>query len=94
MENDDQVLVESSSTTDRILTEKGIKKITSKESNENPERIIGELQIKGPNVFSQYLNKPDQTKSSFTADGRWFRTGKSLSLKALIYPHSIFHTLN
>lgn len=34
----------------------------------------GEIQIKGPNVFLEYWNKPDATQSSFTADG-WFRSG-------------------
>jgi malonyl-CoA/methylmalonyl-CoA synthetase len=34
----------------------------------------GELQIRGPNVFAGYWNKPDATRASFTADG-FFRTG-------------------
>jgi fatty acid CoA ligase FadD36 len=34
----------------------------------------GELEVRGPTLFSGYLNRPDATASSFTVDG-WFRTG-------------------
>jgi malonyl-CoA/methylmalonyl-CoA synthetase len=34
---------------------------------------IGEIQVRGPNLFSEYLNRPDATAAAFT-DG-WFRTG-------------------
>lgn len=34
----------------------------------------GELQIAGPCVFKQYLNREVETKESFTEDG-WFKTG-------------------
>ncbi len=34
----------------------------------------GEIQVKGPNVFQEYWNKPEATKASFTEDG-WFKTG-------------------
>eukprot|EP00088_Acartia_fossae_P033941 TRINITY_DN3481_c0_g1_i3.p1 TRINITY_DN3481_c0_g1~~TRINITY_DN3481_c0_g1_i3.p1 ORF type:complete len:537 (-),score=68.13 TRINITY_DN3481_c0_g1_i3:162-1772(-) len=33
----------------------------------------GELQIRGPNVFKEYLNKPEATLKEF--DGDWFKTG-------------------
>jgi malonyl-CoA/methylmalonyl-CoA synthetase len=35
---------------------------------------IGEVQVRGPNLFSAYLNRPEATAAAFTADG-WFRTG-------------------
>jgi malonyl-CoA/methylmalonyl-CoA synthetase len=35
--------------------------------------VDGELQLKGPGVFSEYWRRPDSTREAFT-DG-WFRTG-------------------
>ncbi|MFB7862312.1 acyl-CoA synthetase [Streptomyces sp. NPDC056069] len=35
---------------------------------------VGEIQVRGPNLFSAYLNRPDATAAAFTGDG-WFRTG-------------------
>jgi len=35
---------------------------------------IGELQVRGPNVFRGYWRMPDKTADDFTADG-WFNTG-------------------
>ncbi|PAZ17217.1 acyl-CoA synthetase [Streptomyces sp. SA15] len=35
---------------------------------------VGEIQVRGPNLFTGYLNRPDATTAAFTADG-WFRTG-------------------
>ncbi|MFH8615615.1 acyl-CoA synthetase [Streptomyces sp. NPDC017979] len=34
---------------------------------------IGEVQVRGANLFSGYLNRPDATAEAF--DGDWFRTG-------------------
>jgi malonyl-CoA/methylmalonyl-CoA synthetase len=34
---------------------------------------VGEIQVRGPNLFTEYLNRPDATAEVFT-DG-WFRTG-------------------
>jgi fatty acid CoA ligase FadD36 len=34
----------------------------------------GELEMRGPTVFTGYLRRPDANASAFTADG-WFRTG-------------------
>jgi malonyl-CoA/methylmalonyl-CoA synthetase len=34
----------------------------------------GEVEVRGPNVFAGYWNRPEATDVSFTADG-WFRTG-------------------
>ncbi|MCL8013455.1 acyl-CoA synthetase [Streptomyces sp. AS02] len=35
---------------------------------------VGEIQVRGANLFTQYLNRPDATAAAFTPDG-WFRTG-------------------
>ncbi len=35
---------------------------------------IGNIVVKGPNVFAAYLNLPEKTKEEFTADG-YFKTG-------------------
>ncbi|MEV4938969.1 acyl-CoA synthetase [Streptomyces zaomyceticus] len=34
---------------------------------------VGEVQVRGPHLFSGYLNRPDATAEAF--DGDWFRTG-------------------
>jgi malonyl-CoA/methylmalonyl-CoA synthetase len=34
---------------------------------------VGEVQVRGPNLFTGYLNRPDATAAAF--DGDWFRTG-------------------
>ncbi|MGW0116962.1 acyl-CoA synthetase [Streptomyces sp. NPDC003327] len=34
---------------------------------------VGEVQVRGPNLFSGYLNRPEATAAAF--DGGWFRTG-------------------
>ncbi|KAG9121442.1 hypothetical protein FRC07_002601 [Ceratobasidium sp. 392] len=39
-----------------------------------PPGAAGEIQLKGPNVFTKYWNNPKATTSAFTNDG-WFRTG-------------------
>jgi malonyl-CoA/methylmalonyl-CoA synthetase len=33
----------------------------------------GEIQVRGPNLFTEYLNRPDATAAAF--DGDWFATG-------------------
>lgn len=38
------------------------------------KRYFGELQVKGDMVFREYLNKPEQTRETFSGDG-WFKTG-------------------
>ena len=35
---------------------------------------VGNIEVKGPNVFSGYWRMPEKTREEFTADG-WFRTG-------------------
>lgn len=40
---------------------------------ERDGETVGEVQVRGPNLFSGYLNRPDATAAAF--DGDWFRTG-------------------
>jgi len=39
-----------------------------------PDGEIGDLQLRGPNVFSRYWRQPEKTSESFSEDG-WFQTG-------------------
>lgn len=65
-QNSDEILVQSDAKSNQVLTSK-------------KDKITGELQIKGPILFKEYLNKAEETKESFTNDG-WFKTGKILIL--------------
>lgn len=47
---------------------------TAKAEVPKQPELIGELYIKGSSVFKEYLNRPDDTKKSFSNDG-WFITG-------------------
>ena len=38
------------------------------------ENEPGELLVKGPNLFLNYWNQPENTQKEFTVDG-WFKTG-------------------
>jgi malonyl-CoA/methylmalonyl-CoA synthetase len=38
------------------------------------EGEMGEIHVRGRNVFRQYWQRPEQTQDAFTADG-WFKTG-------------------
>jgi len=50
-------------------------RIVNPEDNQSlPDGEIGEVQLRGPNIFKGYWKQPHKTAESFSADG-WFRTG-------------------
>ncbi|KAL8749492.1 MAG: hypothetical protein Q9199_007648 [Rusavskia elegans] len=51
-----------------------IAKYMSPDEKEVPTGEVGELWIKGPNIFKGYLNNPEGTKNALTEDG-FFKTG-------------------
>lgn len=53
---------------------KVIIRIADEENREVEDGASGEIQVKGPNVFKEYWEKPEATQATFTADG-WFKTG-------------------
>ncbi|CAI5645263.1 unnamed protein product [Oreochromis niloticus] len=44
----------------------------------------GELLVRGPSVFKEYFNKPQETRESFTDDG-WFKTGDTAVYEDGVY---------
>ncbi|GAA3841874.1 acyl-CoA synthetase [Saccharothrix violaceirubra] len=48
----------------RVVTEEGVPA---------PRDTLGEVEVRGPNLFLEYLNRPDATAAAFRAG--WFRTG-------------------
>jgi malonyl-CoA/methylmalonyl-CoA synthetase len=53
-------------------------KVHARLADENDDPLAdgdpGEIQVRGPNVFLEYWERPDDTSEGFTDDG-WFRTG-------------------
>jgi malonyl-CoA/methylmalonyl-CoA synthetase len=49
-------------------------RIVDDEGKRCPHGGVGNLQVRGDNVFVGYWRMPDKTKEEFTADG-WFKTG-------------------
>ena len=46
---------------------------------------IGEIQVRGPSVFSEYWGMPDATSESFEEEGGWFKTGDVAVVEACGY---------
>lgn len=49
-----------------------------------PEAIPGRIQVRGPNVFREYWERPEATAEAFTSDG-WFRTGDEAVVQDGVY---------
>ncbi len=49
-------------------------RVVNAEGNPVPAGVEGELQVRGPSVFGEYVHDPASTGAAFTGDG-WFRTG-------------------
>lgn len=74
----------------RIVSEnlqKGSSYAIHAEGNERETKVTpgfeekeGELLVRGPSVFREYWDKPEETKSAFTSDG-WFKTGDTAVFK-------------
>ncbi|MCL4275062.1 MAG: AMP-binding protein [Anaerolineales bacterium] len=57
-------------------------RIVHSETGESlPTGEIGDVQLRGPNIFKGYWNQPDKTSASFSADS-WFKTGDLGCLEA------------
>ena len=48
-------------------------RLASADGSETPEGDVGQVYVRGPNVFAGYWTNPDATSAAF--DGSWFRTG-------------------
>jgi len=48
-------------------------RLASADGSETPEGDVGQVYVRGPNVFAGYWKNPDATSAAF--DGSWFRTG-------------------
>jgi malonyl-CoA/methylmalonyl-CoA synthetase len=60
----------------------GVKvRLADEQNREIAPQETGEIQVKGPNVFSEYWRKPEATAEAFTADG-WFKTGDVATVDA------------
>lgn len=60
--------------TGRVLLESDSKGDQFFVDNLKTKTITGELYVKGPMVFKEYLNRQKRTSDAFTTDG-WFKTG-------------------
>jgi malonyl-CoA/methylmalonyl-CoA synthetase len=49
-------------------------RLVDDDGGELPDGTPGEIQVKGPTVFLEYWDRPEDTDAAFTPDG-WFRTG-------------------
>jgi malonyl-CoA/methylmalonyl-CoA synthetase len=55
-------------------------RLVDETDEEVPEEEPGEIQVRGPTVFLEYWERPDDTAAAFTPDG-WFRTGDTATVE-------------
>nr|XP_012592568.2 acyl-CoA synthetase family member 3, mitochondrial [Microcebus murinus] len=79
----------------RIVSEnpqkEGSPYVVHAEGNERETKVTpgfeekeGELLVRGPSVFREYWDKPEETRTAFTSDG-WFKTGDTAVFKDGVY---------
>ena len=56
-------------------------RVVDASGKQTPHGSVGDLQVRGPNVFDGYWRMPDKTAQEFTSDG-WFRTGDQATTDA------------
>ncbi|MDO8519493.1 MAG: AMP-binding protein, partial [Deltaproteobacteria bacterium] len=55
-------------------------RVVDDEGRPMPEGVEGNLEVRGSTVFDRYLNNPEATAASRTADG-WFKTGDRVTIR-------------
>jgi malonyl-CoA/methylmalonyl-CoA synthetase len=55
-------------------TEVRLAPLPGEHSGDDEGRALGAVEVRGPSLFTGYLNRPDATAAAHTADG-WFATG-------------------
>jgi malonyl-CoA/methylmalonyl-CoA synthetase len=56
-------------------------RLVDEQANAVPDGEPGEIQVRGPTVFLDYWERPEDTESAFTDDG-WFRTGDTAVIES------------
>ncbi|KAK2853929.1 hypothetical protein Q5P01_006590 [Channa striata] len=76
-----EVRIVMNNTTNTTIVESNHRETQVRKGLEEKE---GELLVRGPSVFKEYWNKPQETKEAFTDDG-WFKTGDTAVHKDGVY---------
>jgi malonyl-CoA/methylmalonyl-CoA synthetase len=81
-DNLNEVLYEASGELDKGFWSKQELPVYEGQSADEKQEVAGTLLVKGPNVFKEYWNKPEETKKEFIGDG-WFVTGDTASFNPI-----------